>query len=268
MEIPIKKKLDTLLDIQRIDSQLDEIEKMRGTLPQEVKDLEDEIVGLKTRKTRQEENVKELQQTIADNKEKAKQAEKLVEKYEKQQENVRNNREYDALSKEIELQSLEMELMEKRNKDNYALISQSEEQQKETEQILQKKTEELEHKKKELEQLILESEEQETVLRKDKENIQTQVEEHLLHSYEKIRQNARNGLAVVLVRRDACGGCFNMVPPQHQSDVQEKKRIIPCEHCGRILAGVERVRSKRGKKPRTQKKDTKKTETTSDPENE
>jgi hypothetical protein len=239
MENLVAKQLEALLKLQSIDSKLDEIEKMRGDLPEEVRDLEDEIVGFNTRIGRFKEELNVLNDSIVQNKLLIKDAEKLIEKYEAQQNNVRNNREYDAISKEIELQQLEIQILNKKMREALAKIEIKEKQIEDTEGVLAGRNNDLANKQKELDQLIAESGEDEEKLQKERERRVKNIEPRLYKSYQKIRGNAQNGLAVVLVKRDACGGCFNIVPPQRQADIREKKKIIVCEHCGRIFADVE-----------------------------
>jgi len=241
MEKTVEQKLQALLKLQGIDSELDNIKRLRGDLPNEVQDLEDEIEGYQTRIQRFEEQIKELDHTISDYKNKKKEAEKLIEKYKNQQMNVKNNREFDALSKEIESEELELVLCDKRIKEAKDKIESKKAEIDGVKKILADRNKYLQEKQKELAQLVEESEEEEKKLLADREKQKVQIDERLLVSYEKIRNNSSNGLAVVMVKRDACGGCFNIVPPQRQVDIREKKKLIVCEHCGRILAGVEEV---------------------------
>ncbi|MBV6639110.1 MAG: hypothetical protein KI791_00265 [Cyclobacteriaceae bacterium] len=239
MENPVAKKLDALVKLQSLDSELDELIKVRGALPDEVMDLEDEITGYQTRIDKQNQELSELEEAINNNKSAIKDAEKLIKKYEEQQMNVRNNREYDAITKEIELQQLEIQILEKRIKEAFEKIDAKKEEIENTKTLLSERTEDLNSKKGELEVITQESEEDEKKILKDREKAAKNVEERLLTSYEKVRENMRNGLAVVSVKRGACGGCFNIVPPQKQAEIREQKKVIVCEHCGRILASVE-----------------------------
>lgn len=242
MELTIAQKLDALLKLQTIDSQLDDIKKMRGDLPEEVRDLEDEIIGFETRVSKFNSEVKTLEEEIDRNKTVKKDAEKLITRYKEQQNNVRNNREFDAISKEIELQSLEIELADKRISEAQFKIRSKDEEIKATQATLNERKEDLKLKKSELDQLTAESQEDEKKLMVTREEAAaTGIEARLLNSYNKIRGNALNGLAVVMVKRGACGGCYNVVPPQRQADIKDKKKIIVCEHCGRIFADVEGV---------------------------
>ena len=241
MELTIAQKLDALLKLQTIDSELDDIKKMRGDLPEEVRDLEDEIIGFETRISKFNGEVKALEEEIDRNKTVKKDSDKLITRYKEQQNNVRNNREFDAISKEIELQSLEIELAEKRISEAQFKIRGKDEEIKATQATLNERKEDLKLKKSELDQLTAESEADEKTLAVTREEAATHIEARLLNSYNKIRGNALNGLAVVMVKRGACGGCYNVVPPQRQADIKDKKKIIVCEHCGRIFADVEGV---------------------------
>ena len=257
MESTIAQRLEGLTTLQNIDIELDEIKKIRGALPDEVMDLEDEIAGYETRVEKHNNELQELEDGIQTNKSAIKDAEKLIQKYEEQQMNVRNNREYDAITKEIELQQLEIQILEKRIKENYAKIEAKKEEIGGTIEILAERKKDLDTKKEELEVITAESKDDEASLLKKREKASKNIEERLLKSYNKIRDNAKNGLAVVPVKRGACGGCFNIVPPQKQAEIREKKKLIVCEHCGRILADVEDeivVEEKKPAKRRTTKK--------------
>ncbi|GAB3959836.1 C4-type zinc ribbon domain-containing protein [Spirosoma harenae] len=241
MELTIAQKLDALLKLQSFDSQLDELIKIRGGLPEEVRDLEDDIAGFETRIGKFQTEIKSLEDDIERNRIAKKDAEKLITKYKDQQMNVRNNREFDAISKEIELQSLEIELVEKRANEAQFRVRGKEDEIKTTQAALDERKEDLKAKKQELDQITSESQEEEKEIIKQRELQAATIEPRLLNSYNKIRGNALNGLAVVMVKRGACGGCFNVVPPQRQADIKDKKKIIVCEHCGRIFADVEGV---------------------------
>ncbi|MFC0184703.1 hypothetical protein SAMN04515674_107194 [Pseudarcicella hirudinis] len=238
-ETTIAQKLEGLLKLQSIDTALDNIKKVRGDLPEEVRDLEDEIAGYETRISKFKKEISSLEEEISKNRNAKKEAEKLVNKYKDQQMNVRNNREFDAISKEIELQQLEMELADKRIREFDFKILNKNDEISSTETVLFERQKDLDSKRKELGVIIGESEEEETKFMKDRDKAAKNVEERLLKSYDKLRSNAVNGLAVVMVKRGACGGCFSFVPPQRQADIKDKKKIIVCEHCGRILADVE-----------------------------
>jgi uncharacterized protein len=241
MELTVSQKLEALLALQTIDSNLDEIRKVRGDLPEEVQDLEDEIIGYETRMGKHKREITNLDEEITNLKLAKKDAEKLIVKYKDQQMNVRNNREYDAISKEVELQELEIQLADKKIGEAGFRIKKKEEEIADTQSVLTNRKKDLENKKSELDLLVSESKEEEGKLLKDRDLQATKIEERLFHSYEKIRNNSANGLGVVLVRRGACGGCFNMVPPQRQAEIREKKKVTVCEHCGRILADVEEI---------------------------
>jgi hypothetical protein len=239
MEITIAQKLEALLKLQQIDSKLDEIKKIRGDLPEEVRDLEDEIAGYETRIGKFNKDIVSLEEEITRNKQAKKDSEKLITKYKDQQMNVRNNREYDAITKEIELQTLEMELADKRINESNFKIGKKQDEINDVKTTLDERKKDLDNKKGELNLLVSESKEEENKLLSDREAASSKIEERLLKSYERIRGNAVNGLGVVMVRRGACGGCYNTVPPQRQADIRDKKKIIVCEHCGRIFADVE-----------------------------
>lgn len=241
MENTVAKKLEALEKLQALDSKIDEIKKIRGALPEEVQDLEDEIAGYQTRIEKQNEDQKGLEDAISSNKVAIKDAEKLIKKYEEQQMNVRNNREYDAITKEMELQQLEIQILEKRIKESHEKIDSKKDEMGETKAILSEREKDLKSKKEELANIVKESEADEQKMEKDRAKAAKNVEDRLLKSYDKVKHNMRNGLAVVPVKRGACGGCFNVVPPQKQAEIREKKKIIVCEHCGRILADVEDV---------------------------
>jgi uncharacterized protein len=239
MESTVANKLEALMRLQTIDSQLDEIRRVRGDLPEEVRDLEDEIAGYEVRVRKFDEEIQAINDTISSRKQAIKDSETLIRKYEDQQSNVRNNREYDAITKEIELQRLEIQISEKKIKEGYFQIEQKNNEIAGTKQKLDERQKDLASKNGELQVIVSESEDEERALVKEREEAIKAIEERLLTAYSRIRQNVRNGLAVVTVKRDACGGCFNTVPPQRQSDISSHKKIIVCEHCGRIFADVE-----------------------------
>ncbi len=239
MENTIAQKLASLEELQAIDSQLDDLKKVRGALPEEVRDLEDELAGYETRMQKHDQEVKDLEDEIEKNKIAIKDSEKLIKKYEEQQMNVRNNREYDAISKEIELQTLEIQISEKRIKEAREKIEKKGEDIQQTRELMEARGKDLSGKKNELQVIVSESEEEESKLLQQREKAMSKVEDRLLKSYKKIRSGVKNGLAVVQIRRGACGGCFNVVPPQRQADVRDKKKIIVCEHCGRVLSDVD-----------------------------
>lgn len=241
MELTIAQKLDALLKLQLIDSEFDNLVKIRGSLPEEVRDLEDEIIGFETRIGKFKGEIETLNEEIERNKSVKKDSDRLIVRYGEQQMNVKNNREFDAINKEIELQHLEMELADKRIGESQFKIKGKQEEIKATQQSLTERKEDLKAKKQELDQITAESAEEEKGLKVQRDEQATHIEERLLKSYNKIRGNALNGLAVVMVKRGACGGCFNVVPPQRQADIKDKKKIIVCEHCGRVFADVEGV---------------------------
>jgi predicted nucleic acid-binding Zn-ribbon protein len=228
-------KLRILYQIQQTDSQIDKLRAVRGELPLEVRDLEDEIQGLKTRIANFQGEVKDIEANIAKRKMDINAATAAVKKYTEQQKNVKNNREYDSLSKEIEYQNLEIELAEKRVKEYTVHQKERKGLLDDAKKLLAERTEDLELKKKELDEIVSETSKEEKALEKKSENLQKFIDDRMLIAYKKVRQNARNGLAVVTVERDACGGCFNKIPPQRQLDIALSKKIIVCEYCGRIL---------------------------------
>ena len=234
-ELSIEQKLKALYKLQQIDSEVDKIKTLRGELPLEVQDLEDEIAGLETRVNNYREEVAVLEESITKKKNEIIEAEALVKKYEEQQMNVRNNREFDSLSKEIEFQKLEIELCQKRIKEFTVQSAEKNEQIEQANQKLQERKEDLKNKKTELEEIVSDTEKEEGQLEKKSTEFEKIIEPRLLTAYKRIRNNARNGLAVVSVERDACGGCFNNIPPQRQLDIRLRKKIIVCEYCGRIL---------------------------------
>jgi len=234
-DLTVEEKLKALFELQVVDSTIADIKRLRGELPLEVQDLEDEIEGLQTRIQNYEEELEKLNDSIVHKKNEIKEAESLIKKYSEQQNNVRNNREFDSLAKEIEYQTLEIELCEKRIKEYTVKIEEKNEVINESKEILEDRAKDLEAKKAELNSIVSETQKEEEDLENKSENIQEVIEDRLLNAYKKIRDNARNGLAVVSVQRDACGGCFNKIPPQRQLDVRSRKKIIVCEYCGRIL---------------------------------
>ncbi len=239
LEHIIKKKLIGLYTLQKIDHKIDKIRFIRGELPLEVQDLEDEIAGLETRTEKIKQEIEELNQEIINHKNKIVDCGELIKKYEAQQMNVRNNREYDSLSKEIEFQSLEAQLCEKKIKEFTEEIKVKEEVFETAFNNLDERKKDLEEKNKELEAIVSETKKEEESLLKRSQEQEKSIEERLLVAYKRIRKNAQNGLAVVLVERDACGGCFNKIPPQRQLDIKLHKKIIVCEYCGRLLVDEE-----------------------------
>jgi len=234
-EMTVAEKLKALYEKQQVDTAIDKIRILRGELPLEVQDLEDEIEGLQTRVSKYKEDIDDLEKSIAGKNQEIKNAQDLIKKYEEQQNNVRNNREYDSLSKEIEFQTLEIELCEKHIREFTVKIDEKKEVIEESSGVLEERKLDLENKKKELEDIIGETKKEEEVMEKKSRELEEIIEPRLSTAYKKIRGNARNGLAVVPVERDACGGCFNKIPPQRQLDIASRKKIIVCEYCGRIL---------------------------------
>ena len=234
-DMTVAEKLQALYELQLVHTSIDKIKILRGELPLEVQDLEDEIEGLQTRVSKFDEDIADLEKSINGKKQEIANAQELIKKYEEQQNNVRNNREYDSLSKEIEFQTLEIELSEKRIREFTVQIEEKKEVIGESTEVLEGRKQDLENKKKELEEIIAETQKEEEVMEKKSAELEEIIEERLVSAYRKIRMNARNGLAVVPIERDACGGCFNNIPPQRQLDIASKKKIIVCEYCGRIL---------------------------------
>lgn len=239
MESTVAQRLEALHNLQKIDSRLDSIVKVRGALPEEVQDLEDEIAGYETRVEKFNSDILSLDDEIKKHKENIKESEKLIKKYQEQQMNVRNNREYDAITKELELQDLEIQVSKKKIGEAQTRIETKNRDLDELKAVVKDRKKDLENKQGELQNIVAESEAEEAKLNADREKAMKKIEDRLAKSYSKIRVNAKNGLAVVLVKRGACGGCFNVVPPQRQADIREKKKLIVCEHCGRIFSGVE-----------------------------
>ncbi|RPD38956.1 zinc ribbon domain-containing protein [Chitinophaga barathri] len=234
-EYNVEEKLVSVMRLQKFDSKLDEIQILKGELPIEVRDLEDEIEGLNHRQAHIEDEVKGIQDFVAAKKAAIKEAEALAKKYEKQQDNVKNSREFEAISKEIEMQNLEIKLAEKHIKDANEEIKEKSRSLEVAKKAVSDKELNLKHKKGELEKIIGETEKEEKAFEKQSQDAREKVDPRLLAAYEKIRKNYRNGLAVVTVMRDSCGGCFNAIPPQRQAEIRQRKKIIVCEHCGRIL---------------------------------
>ena len=238
-DFSVEEKLSSLVLLQKIDCKLDEIQILKGELPMEVKDLEDEIEGLHARQTRVEEEINGIQEFIAQKQEGIKEAEALVKKYEKQSDNVKNNCEFEAINKEIEMQTLEVKLCEKHIKDATEEIAEKARQLDAAKKAVGSKEGNLNAKKGELEKIIGETEKEEKHYRKDADAARKHVDERLALSYDRIRKNYRNGLAVVPVERDSCGGCFHAIPPQKQSEIKLRKKVMVCENCGRILADTD-----------------------------
>ncbi|MBO6024250.1 MAG: hypothetical protein J6P83_05295 [Bacteroidales bacterium] len=235
VEVSVEQKLVALYTLQQVDSKIDEIRAYRGNLPLEIQDMEDEIAGLETRISNFKEESKKYLKDISDYKIKIKETEALIKKYEDQQNNVRNNREYDSLTKEIEYQQLDNQLSEKRIKEITAKDNEVAAKVAEAQMRLTELQSSLQEKKEELHSLVEGTEKEEEQLLQRSADCEKLVEDRLLVAYKRIRKNARNGLAVVGIFDEACGGCFNRIPPQHQLDICTHKKIIVCEYCGRIL---------------------------------
>jgi predicted nucleic acid-binding Zn-ribbon protein len=238
-EVSVADKLNALYQLQKIDSEIDRIRTIRGELPLEVQDLEDELQGLETRLIKLQDEIRELEQDATDRKNAIKDSELAIAKYKEQQNNVRNNREYESLDKEIEFQDLEIKLNDKRIKESKFTITNKKELLEDATTKFELRKGDLASKKAELDEIIAETQKEEETLLSKSEKAKGAVEERLVIAYTRLRGNAKNGLAVVPVDRDSCGGCFNKIPPQRQLDIQTKRKIIVCEHCGRILVPTE-----------------------------
>jgi predicted nucleic acid-binding Zn-ribbon protein len=234
-ELTVTEKLRQLYELQTFDSEIDEIQVLKGELPVEVSDLEDEIEGLETRVNRLKTAVNESEQEVARQKAAASEAVSLIERYKKQLDNVKNSREFEALTKEIENQELEIQLTERKINQALKEIEAKSELLGVADERMKKKMKELETKQVELREIIEKTEKEEERLRKRSEKMRKNIEERLIKAYDKIRSSYRNGLAVVTVERNSCGGCFNKIPPQMQLEIAMRKKIVACEHCGRIL---------------------------------
>jgi predicted nucleic acid-binding Zn-ribbon protein len=238
-EFSVEEKLVGLIKLQKIDSKLDEIEILKGELPMEVNDLEDEITGLNSRKNRIEEEINGITEFIESKRNAIKDSDALIKKYEKQSTNVKNSREFEAIEKEIEMQNLEMKLAEKHIRDANEEMAEKVKALEVAKKQIATKEGVLNHKKGELEKIIVENEKEEKHFQKISDAARKEINERLLYSYDRIRKSYRNGLSVVPVERDACGGCFNSIPPQRQSEIRMHKKVIVCENCGRILVDAD-----------------------------
>ena len=238
-ELSVEEKLRALYQLQTMLSEIDKIKTLRGELPLEVQDLEDEVTGLTTRIEKIKGEIEELKGDVATKKIEIETAKASIEKYKQQQDNVRNNREFDVLTKEIEFQTLEVELCEKRIKEYTESIKTKNEEIEKSTTALEERKKDLEVKKNELDEIIAETKQEEEKLRDKAKNLETTIEPRLLQAFKRIRKNSRNGLAITYVQRDACGGCFNKIPPQKQMDIRMRKKIIVCEYCGRIMIDPE-----------------------------
>lgn len=238
-DLSVEEKLKTLYQLQTTLSSIDEKKALRGELPLEVQDLEDEIAGLTTRVDKIGNEIKEFQTAVSQKKAEINQAQASVDRYKSQLDEVKNNREYDTLSKEIEFQSLEIELCNKKIKDAVVKIAERERDLSNVQEQIAARTDDLEQKRNELNEIMQETREEEEKLKDKAKVLETKIEPRLLNSFKRIRKNVRNGLGIVYVQRDACGGCFNKIPPQRQLDIKMHKKIIVCEYCGRILVDPE-----------------------------
>jgi hypothetical protein len=266
-DLSVEEKLKTLYQLQTALSAIDEKRALRGELPLEVQDLEDEIAGLTTRIEKIKNDISEFQKAITQKKGEISDAEASVARYKSQLDEVKNNREYDTLSKEIEFQSLEIELCNKKIREANTKIQEKQQELAMNEAVIAERQGDLEVKKNELEEIMAETRAEEDKLKEKVKDLESKIESRLLTSFKRIRKNARNGLGIVYVQRDACGGCFNKIPPQRQLDIKMHKKVIVCEYCGRImidpeLAGVkvDRVTGSDEKKP-TRKRTIRKTAT-------
>jgi predicted nucleic acid-binding Zn-ribbon protein len=238
-EMSVEEKLKALYDLQKVATEVDKIRTLRGELPLEVQDLEDEIEGLETRISNYDSEIKTINDSISAKKNEIKESGVLIKKYEAQKMNVRNNREFDSLSKETEFQKLEIELSEKRIKEFTVELNSKQEVLASSKQLLEDRKADLAAKKNELTEIVSETQVDEEKKIEKIAQIESTIEERLLIAFKRIRSNAINGLAVVTVERDACGGCFNKIPPQRQLDIKSHKKVIVCEYCGRILVDAE-----------------------------
>ena len=238
-DLSVEEKLKTLYQLQTALSAIDEKRALRGELPLEVQDLEDEIEGLTTRVEKIKIDIDEFQKAITQKKGEIADAEASVERYKSQLEEVKNNREYDTLSKEIEFQTLEIELCNKKIREANSKINDKKNEMALNEALINERQGDLDVKKSELEEIMAETRVEEDKLKEKVKDLESKIESRLLTSFKRIRKNARNGLGVVYVQRDACGGCFNKIPPQRQLDIKMHKKIIVCEYCGRIMIDPE-----------------------------
>lgn len=243
LDYSMEERIVALYDLQCIDSKIDEINKLKGELPLEVQDLEDEVAGLHTRIENIKTEIEELNLLTKQRKEEMDESRALIARYEEQQRNVRNNREFDSLSKEIEYQALEIELREKKLKEYSAEIKVKSALAEESEAKLKERQMDLDAKKGELESIEQETAGDIEKLKAQEVDTTRKIDERLLGAYNRIRSNVRNGLAVVTVKRDACGGCFNRIPPQRQFEIRQSRKVIVCEYCGRILVSDELIGS-------------------------
>ena len=238
-ELSVEERLKTLYQLQTALSAIDEKRMLRGELPLEVQDLEDEIEGLTTRVEKIAKDIEEYQKAITTKKGEIADAEASVERYKEQLNDVKNNREYDTLSKEIEFQTLEIELCNKKIREANNKIADKQREMETSQALIAERMGDLDEKKNELEEIMEETRVEEEKLKETVKSLEAKIEGRLLTSFKRIRRNARNGLGIVYVQRDACGGCFNKIPPQRQLDIKMHKKIIVCEYCGRIMIDPE-----------------------------
>lgn len=231
----VEQRLIALYTLQTVDSKIDKIKIIRGELPQAIEDLEDEIAGLQTRLANLSTHIKETEAAIATRKNEIAEHEAILKENEKKMDNVRNNREYESLNKEVEFQNLEIQLCERRNKEATAKIAELKQHIEAAKLLLEGREADLQAKKDELDDIIKETEKDEERLTEKSKEQEQYIEDHYLTAYKRIRKAARNGLAVVAIDRDACGGCFSKIPPQRQTEIKMHKKVIVCENCGRIL---------------------------------
>ncbi len=246
-EVTVEEKLRALYDLQLIDSRIDEIRSVRGELPLEVEDLEDEVAGMNTRLEKLKADLEVIEDQIKEKKNNIEESKALIKKYSTQQDNVRNNREYNSLSKEVEFQELEIQLAEKNIKEYRAQIEQKTQVIEETKSRFDERSEHLKHKQNELDEILKETEKEEQTLMKESEKFETQIETRLIKAYKRIRANVKNGLAIVAVERGASGGSFFTIPPQVQMEIAGRKKIITDEHSGRILVDPDLANEEREK---------------------
>ncbi|MBI3501960.1 MAG: hypothetical protein HY063_09205 [Bacteroidetes bacterium] len=235
IDASVEEKLSALYELQAIDSKIDKIRTVRGELPLEIKDLEDSVEQIATRLEKMQEEMRQSETIVSDKKNLMKDAEAAIKKYKSQQNKVRNNREYESLTKEIEYQTLEIQLAERKIKEYKQSLTTKKEQIELQEEELKERKSRLKEKQGELDEIIAETEKEESALLKKSEKAEAKIEDRLLGAYKRIRSNTRNGLAVVPIERDACGGCYSKIPPQRQIDIKLHKKLIVCEHCGRVL---------------------------------
>lgn len=264
-EMSVEQKLQALYELQTTLTAIDEKRALRGELPLEVQDLEDEIAGLDTRIEKIDTEIKEFQSAITMKKGEVQEAQANLERYNNQLNEVRNNREYDSLSKQIDYERLEVELCNKKIKEATDLVAYRTNDLEIAKTEREERQKDLDEKKSELEDILAETREEETMLKERAKDLEVKIEPRLLSSFKRIRKSARNGLGIVYVQRDACGGCFNKIPPQRQLDIKMHKKIIVCEYCGRILidpelAGV-KVENGKAEKPKRKRSTRRKADT-------